>query len=181
MCISWTSVRLGKLPMVRNTLFCWRCKDGYLPQIPRRDKHKSYHRSNESFVEGQFNVSALSLTFEYKIYFNKCSEGLDFNHFYVWSPCNFLIKDYTEIFYTIYKYNVLSIQCKKRLRWSNLMREVDCLNLVFTDFNVPTLTPGHHWVQATLEFSENVALLALPAKRARLTPTVWWVSFTYKL
>jgi hypothetical protein len=36
------------------------------------------------------------------------------------------------------------------------MREVDCPSLVFIDFNVPTLTP----VQATLEFSEKVALLA---------------------
>jgi hypothetical protein len=77
---------------------------------------------------------------------------------YDW-PRKFLIKDYTEILYTIYKWNVPSIQCKKRLRWSNLIQEVDCPSLVFIDFNVPTLTPGHHWVQAMLEFSENIAFL----------------------
>jgi hypothetical protein len=32
------------------------------------------------------------LTFE-------CSEVLGFNHFYMQSPCNPLIEDYTEIFY----------------------------------------------------------------------------------
>jgi hypothetical protein len=75
------------------------------------------------------------------IYSNKCSEGLD--HFYVWSPCNFLIEYYTMMFYAIYKWNVPSIWCKKRLGWSNSMREVDCPNLVHIDFNVPMLTPGH--------------------------------------
>jgi hypothetical protein len=29
------------------------------------------------------------------------------------------MEDYTEIFYTIYEKNISSIQCKKRLRWSN--------------------------------------------------------------
>jgi hypothetical protein len=32
------------------------------------------------------------------IYSNKCSEGLGFDHFSLWSPCNFLIEDYTEMF-----------------------------------------------------------------------------------
>jgi hypothetical protein len=77
-----------------------------------------------------------------RIYSNKCSEDLGFDHFYVWSPCNFLIEDYIEIFYTIYKWNVPSIECKKRLGCSNSMREVDCPSLVFIDFNVPKLTPG---------------------------------------
>jgi hypothetical protein len=60
----------------------------------------------------------------------------------LWSPCNFLIEYYTEIFYAIYKWNVPSIQCKKRLRWSNSMREVDSPSIVLIDFNVPMLTPG---------------------------------------
>jgi hypothetical protein len=42
-------------------------------------------------------------------YSNKGSEGLGFDHFYMSSPCNFLIKDYTEIFYAIYKWNISSI------------------------------------------------------------------------
>jgi hypothetical protein len=46
--------------------------------------------------------------------------------------------------YFTYIWNVPSIQCKKRLRWSNLMREVDCPSTVFIDFNVPTLTPSRH-------------------------------------
>jgi hypothetical protein len=41
------------------------------------------------------------------MYSNKCSQGFGFNNFYVQSPCNFLIEDYTEIFYTLYKWNVL--------------------------------------------------------------------------
>jgi hypothetical protein len=31
--------------------------DDFMPQIPKRDKHKS-NKSNQCFVEGQFNVSA---------------------------------------------------------------------------------------------------------------------------
>jgi hypothetical protein len=69
----------------------------------------SHYRSNETFVEGQFIVSAQSPTFEYGIYSNECSEGLGFDHFYVQYPCNFPIEDYTEIFCTIYKWNISSI------------------------------------------------------------------------
>jgi hypothetical protein len=49
----------------------------------------------DDLMEGQFNVSAESLTFEYGIHSNKCPEGLGFDHFYVQSPCNSLIEDYT--------------------------------------------------------------------------------------
>jgi hypothetical protein len=42
---------------------------------------------------------------------NKSSEGRGFDHFYVQSPCNPPYEDYTEIFYTIYKWNISSIQC----------------------------------------------------------------------
>jgi hypothetical protein len=69
--------------------------------------------------------------------FYKFSEGLGFNRFYVPSPYHFLIEDYPEMFYTIYKRNVLSIQCKKRLRWSNSMGEVQCQSIVFIDLYVP--------------------------------------------
>jgi phosphatidylethanolamine-binding protein (PEBP) family uncharacterized protein len=47
-------------------------------------------------------------------------------------------------FNIIYKWDIPPIQCKKRLRWSNSMREVDSLCLVFIDFNVPTLIPFLH-------------------------------------
>jgi hypothetical protein len=46
---------------------------------------------------------------------NNYSEGLGFDCLCVQSPCN-LIEDYTEILYIIYEGNVLSIQCKMRLR-----------------------------------------------------------------
>jgi hypothetical protein len=86
--------------------------------------------------------------------------GLRFDCFYVWSPCTFLIEDNTELFYTLYKWNVPPIQYEKRLRWSNSTREVDCPMFFLIDFNVPTLTPSRCWVQAPLELSENVTLLA---------------------
>jgi hypothetical protein len=57
-------------------------------------------------------------------------------------PCNFLVEDYIEIFYAIYKWNIPSFQHKKRLRLSNSMREVDCPSLIFIHFNVQMLTPG---------------------------------------
>jgi hypothetical protein len=44
--------------------------------------------------------------------------------FYVWSPCNFPVEYYAEIFYITYKRYVLSIYCKKRFRRSNSMRKV---------------------------------------------------------
>jgi hypothetical protein len=46
-----------------------------------------------------------------------------------------------EIFYSIYKWNVLSIQCKKRFRRFNLVGEVDCKSLPLIDFYVLVLTP----------------------------------------
>jgi hypothetical protein len=61
----------------------------------------------------------------------KCSEGLGFNHFYVQSPCNPLIEDYTKIFYMIDKGDIVSIQCKMILRGPKSMRKVDSLSLNF--------------------------------------------------
>jgi hypothetical protein len=59
----------------------------------------------------------------------------------VCSVYNFVIENYTEIFYAINKRNVQSVQYKK-LRWSNLMEEVKCPSLVFIDFHIPVLRPG---------------------------------------
>jgi hypothetical protein len=73
---------------------------------------------------------------------NKCSEGLVFDHFYVQSPCKPPIEDYTEIFCTIYKWNIPSIQCKMRHRRTTAAREVDPLSLIFINFDIPALTPG---------------------------------------
>jgi hypothetical protein len=58
-----------------------------------------------------------------------------------------------KIFCNIYKWDILSIQCKKRLRRSNSMGEVDRLSLVFIDLNVPTLRPLRHRVESALKFS----------------------------
>jgi hypothetical protein len=67
------------------------------------------------------------LTFEEGVDSTKCSEGLGFNHFYVLSPCNPLIEDYTEIFYMTDEGDVPSIQCKMSLRGPKCMRKVDGL------------------------------------------------------
>jgi hypothetical protein len=80
---------------------------------------------------------------------------------FVQSPCNFLIEDYTEIFYTIYKLNVSSVQSKMEFRRSTTARKVDPLSLFFINFNIPTLTPGLHWAETTLDFSDNKTLLSI--------------------
>jgi hypothetical protein len=81
---------------------------------------------------GHFKASAYSLSFEQGISFNKCSAGLGINRFYVLCPCDdFLIENCAEMFYTICKRNVPSIQCRSSLRWSNLLGEVYCRNLLF--------------------------------------------------
>jgi hypothetical protein len=64
-----------------------------------------------------------------------------FDHFHTKFSCNFLTKDYAEIFYTIDERDVLYFQCEVSLRWPKLMREVDGPSLIFIDFNVPALTP----------------------------------------
>jgi hypothetical protein len=56
----------------------------------------------------------------------------------------FLLK-IIPMFYIIYKLNVSSIvQCKKRLRRSNSMIEVNRLSHVFVDLYVPALAQGRH-------------------------------------
>jgi hypothetical protein len=90
-------------------------------------------------VESRFNVSAESLTFEKRLDFNKCSEGLSFYYFCVQTPCNSPIEDYTEMFYAIYEWTVPSIQCKMGLRRSTSTRDINYLGLLI-DFYVPALT-----------------------------------------
>jgi len=46
----------------------------------------------------------------------------------------FTIKNYTEVFYTVYKRHVPSLQCKMSLDRSTSMREVDGFSPVFIDF-----------------------------------------------
>jgi hypothetical protein len=91
-------------------------------------------------VEGQLNVvlNRSLLNVEYnlinvlKATVSTCSHHVIF------------IEDYTEIICSIFKRNVLSIQYKKRLRWSNLMGKVKNLSRVFTDFCVSALTRCRH-------------------------------------
>jgi hypothetical protein len=59
----------------------------------------------------------------------------------VWSPCQPSIGDDTEIFYTIYNWDVPSIQLKVVPRHSTSFRKVDRLSLSFIDLYVPALTP----------------------------------------
>jgi hypothetical protein len=60
------------------------------------------------------------LTFELGLDSNTCSEGLGFNHFCLWSPCNPFIEDYTQVLYMNDKGDILSIQYKVSLRGPRL-------------------------------------------------------------
>jgi hypothetical protein len=74
---------------------------------------------------------------------------------------SFAYQIYTQIFYTIYKWDIPSIERKKRIRRSISTSEVDRTSLVFIDFNIPVFTPGRHRVEPTLDLSQNIALLAV--------------------
>jgi hypothetical protein len=91
----------------------------------------------------------------------KCSEGFGFDHFYEQSPCNRSIEDYTEVFSTIYKWNISSIRSKMRHRWTTIAREVDPLRLIFINFGFPAFTPGLHSAETALELSNNKSFLAI--------------------
>jgi hypothetical protein len=81
------------------------------------------------------------LSFEYKVCPDVRAQGFDCDFLDVWSPCHPSVEDDTEIFDTIYKWNVPSIQLKVVPRNSSSFREVDCLTLPFIDHYVPALTP----------------------------------------
>jgi hypothetical protein len=102
-----------------------------------------------------------TLTFEYGIACNKCSEGNGFNHFDVKFPCNPLIEDYTEVLYTIEEEDIASIQYKMSLRGSMPMRNVDVLRLIFMDIYVPALTSRFSSIETSLQLSENINLFAV--------------------
>jgi hypothetical protein len=59
------NVRLGKLPVLRSTLFCRRCN--FVRFVSARNfpggTSISHHRYNVSFVEGQFNDKSLIAQF----------------------------------------------------------------------------------------------------------------------
>jgi hypothetical protein len=120
---------------------------------------------------------------------NKCSEGLGFNHFYMQSPYNPLIQDYTEIFYMTDKEDIPSIQCKMGLRGLKSMKKVDGLSLNFIDFYVPAFTPCPNSRGTSLQLSENISLFAVCCiytgviSRPRQTPgvcSVWSQIFSDK-
>jgi len=77
------------------------------------------------------------------------------------SPCNFSIKNYTEIFYNFYKEDVPSYQCGTSLDRSMTTGEADGLSLILIDLHVPALTPRLHSIKAALQLSQNVALFAI--------------------
>jgi hypothetical protein len=62
------------------------------------------------------------------------------------SMCNLHVILLSKIFYTIDKWDITSIQRKRRIRRSISMSEVDRPSLFFIDFNIPTFTPGRHTV-----------------------------------
>jgi hypothetical protein len=71
------------------------------------------------------------------------------------------IKDYTEVFYMIYKEDILPVQYTRIMSFerSTSTREIVLLNLKFIIFNVPALTLLLHRSEVALQFSENVTFL----------------------
>jgi hypothetical protein len=70
-----------------------------------------------------------------------------------------LLSKITPRYFTLYKWDIPSIQRKRRVRRSIWMTEVDRPSLFHVDSNVSACTPGRHTVQATLDLSKNIALL----------------------
>jgi hypothetical protein len=100
-------------------------------------------------------------TFEYGVDCKKCSEGLGFNHFYVKSPSNPLIEDYTKIFYMAHENYISSVQCKMCLREPECMRKVDELSFMIIDFYVPALIQRLNNTETSMQLSENITLFAV--------------------
>jgi hypothetical protein len=95
-----------------------------------------------------------------------------FNHFYVQSPCNPLIEDWTEIVYIIDEGDIPSVQFKMSLSGPKSIRKVDGLSL---DFYVPALTPRLSNTETSLQLSENITPFAVTGSlqvKVMLRPTV---------
>jgi hypothetical protein len=99
------------------------------------------------------------------------------------TPCNFPIKNYTEIVYIFYKGNIPSFQCKMSLHRSTSTGEVDGPSLILIDLYVAALTPRLHCIEAALQLSENIALFVVSRQQRGLIGTLGLgrVSFMYKL
>jgi hypothetical protein len=80
---------------------------------------------------------------------------LGFNHFYVQSPCDPLIEDYTEIFYITDKRDISSIHSKMSLGGPRSMRKVNGMSYIFINFYVPALTPCLNSTETSLQLSEK--------------------------
>jgi hypothetical protein len=94
------------------------------------------------------------------MHFGKFPMVLDFNHFYVQSSYNPLVKNYTEIFHMTDEGDIPSIQCKMSLRGPKSMRKVDGLSLMFVDFYVRALTKRLNSTETSLQLSENITHFA---------------------
>jgi hypothetical protein len=78
----------------------------------------------------------------------------------VWSSCNRLTDDYTEIFYMIGEGDIPFVQFKMNLKGPKSMRKVDGLSLIFIHFYVPALTPRLNSTETSLQVSENITVFA---------------------
>jgi hypothetical protein len=77
------------------------------------------------------------------------------------SLCNYSVKNYTKICDIVYKRDVPSFQCEAILDQSKSTEEIDCPILTLINSYVPAFTPRLHCIEAALQLSENIALLAL--------------------
>jgi hypothetical protein len=86
-CKSRIGVHLGKFPMVRRTLFCRQTP------VVNSQAGKALVITHLISALWRFSLTLeLKRSFEQEVDSNKCTEGLDFNHFYVQPPCNPLIE-----------------------------------------------------------------------------------------
>jgi hypothetical protein len=101
MCKSRPCMPLGKLPMVRRTLFCGLCNFSRLVSAANSQARQAYvtllRVSTLWRVKLILALNRSLLNREYTLIY-VWYEDLGFNHFYVQSPCNSLIENYTEIF-----------------------------------------------------------------------------------
>jgi hypothetical protein len=147
LCKSWTSVYLGKFPVVQRTLFCRHCSS-------KREMSAANFQAGQTYVitnlvsalwrvHSRLALKCLLLNRE-SILINvlKALASVIFMSCLQYNP---VIEYYTKIFCVTDKGDV---RCK--------MRKADGLSLVFIDFYVPVLIPCLKSSETSLQLSENI-------------------------
>jgi hypothetical protein len=118
--------------------------DGFLQQIPKRDKHVITDLVRALWmVNLMLTLNRSLLNREYNLM--KVLKALSS----IVSICNLRVILYQRLhldIYTIYKWNVTFIPCKKRIRRYALVRKVDCLSPILIGLKRAAFTPGRHGI-----------------------------------